>query len=306
MIDNTPPAGSAAAASVPAVQTATARPPRGRAAEFWRKFCRQRLALAAGIFIMLLVIIAILGPYLTPYDPEAPNYDALTLGPSFRHWAGTDEYGRDILSRLIAGTRLSLAVSLSSVFIAAAAGTFLGLLSGYYGGWLDRLIMRGSDVLFSFPDILLAIGIVAILGPGLSNVVVAVAVFGIPSFARIIRSVTLSAKETVFVEAARSMGAKNGRIIWRHIFPETLPSVIVNLTMKIGTAILAASSLSFLGMGAKADEPDWGAMLSMGRDYLSIAPHIVYFPGLAIFLTVLAFNLVGDGLRDALDPKMKN
>lgn len=306
MNDQLQPANRASVMTPAPASSAAERPPGGRAAEFWRKFCQQRMALAAGIFIVLLFIVALFGPYLTPYDPDAPNYDELTLGPSAHHWAGTDEYGRDILSRLIAGTRLSLAVSLSSVFIAAVIGTFLGLLSGYYGGWIDRLIMRGSDVLFSFPDILLAIGIVAILGPGLTNVVIAVAVFGIPSFARVIRSVTLAAKESVFVEAARSMGAKHRRIIWRHIFPETLPSVIVNLTMKIGTAILAASSLSFLGMGAKTSEPDWGAMLSMGRDYLSIAPHIVYFPGLAIFLTVLAFNLVGDGLRDALDPKMKN
>lgn len=278
----------------------------GRAAEFFGKFCKQRLSLVAGIFIILLFIVAIFGPYMTPYNPNEPDYDALMSTPSAAHWAGTDEYGRDILSRLIAGTQLTLSVSLSAVFIAAVFGTVLGLLSGYYGGWLDRLIMRSSDVLFSFPDLLLAIGIVAILGPGLSNVVIAVAVFGTPSFARIIRSVTLSAKETLFVEAARSMGAKDRRIIWRHIFPETVPSVIVNLTMKIGGAILAAASLSFLGMGAKPTEPDWGAMLSMGRDYLSIAPHIVYIPGLAIFLTVLAFNLVGDGLRDALDPKTKN
>jgi len=278
----------------------------GRAAEFFSKFCKQKLSLVAGIFIIFLLIIAIFGPYMTPYNPNEPDYDALMSPPSAAHWAGTDEYGRDILSRLIAGTQLTLSVSLSAVFIAAVLGTVLGLLSGYYGGWLDRLIMRSSDVLFSFPDLLLAIGIVAILGPGLSNVVIAVAVFGTPSFARIIRSVTLSAKETLFVEAARSMGAKNGRIIWRHIFPETVPSVIVNLTMKIGGAILAAASLSFLGMGAKPTEPDWGAMLSMGRDYLSIAPHIVYIPGLAIFLAVLAFNLVGDGLRDALDPKTKN
>ncbi|MCS7464280.1 ABC transporter permease subunit [Paenibacillus doosanensis] len=279
---------------------------KGRAAAFFSKFCKQRLSLAAGIFIVLLAIVALFGPYLTPFDPNEPDYDALMSTPSGAHWAGTDEYGRDIMSRLIAGTRLTLSVSLSAVLIAAVFGTILGLLSGYYGGWLDRLIMRSSDVLFSFPDLLLAIGIVAILGPGLSNVVIAVAVFGIPSFARIIRSVTLSAKETLFVEAARSMGAKNGRIIWKHIFPETVPSVIVNVTMKIGGAILAASSLSFLGMGAKPTEPDWGAMLSMGRDYLSIAPHIVYIPGAAIFLTVLAFNLVGDGLRDALDPKTKN
>ncbi|WP_405174067.1 ABC transporter permease [Paenibacillus sp. FSL H8-0260] len=273
---------------------------------FLRKFSKQKMPLVAAFFIILLFLIAIFGPFLTPYNPDEPNYDALMAGPSAAHWAGTDEYGRDILSRLIDGTRLTLAVSLSSVLIAGVLGTILGLLSGYYGGWLDRIIMRGSDVLFSFPDLLLAIGIVAILGPGLSNVVIAVAVFGTPSFARIIRSVTLSAKETLFVEAARSMGAKHRRIIWRHIFPETVPSIIVNLSMKIGGAILAAASLSFLGMGAKTTEPDWGAMLSMGRDYLSIAPHIVYFPGIAIFLTVLAFNLVGEGLRDALDPKMKN
>ncbi|WP_313640401.1 ABC transporter permease subunit [Paenibacillus sp.] len=279
---------------------------KGRVGVFIRKFSKQKMPLVAAFFIILLFLIAIFGPFLTPYNPDEPNYDALMQGPSAKHWAGTDEYGRDILSRLIDGTRLTLAVSLSSVLIAGVLGTILGLVSGYYGGWLDRIIMRGSDVLFSFPDLLLAIGIVAILGPGLSNVVIAVAVFGTPSFARIIRSVTLSAKETLFVEAARSMGAKNHRIIWRHIFPETVPSIIVNLSMKIGGAILAAASLSFLGMGAKPTEPDWGAMLSMGRDYLSIAPHIVYFPGLAIFLTVLAFNLVGDGLRDALDPKMKN
>ncbi|OME02116.1 glutathione ABC transporter permease [Paenibacillus odorifer] len=279
---------------------------KGSMGVFLRKFSKQKMPLVAAFFIILLFLIAIFGPFLTPYNPDEPNYDALMAGPSAAHWAGTDEYGRDILSRLIDGTRLTLAVSLSSVLIAGVLGTILGLLSGYYGGWLDRIIMRGSDVLFSFPDLLLAIGIVAILGPGLSNVVIAVAVFGTPSFARIIRSVTLSAKETLFVEAARSMGAKHRRIIWRHIFPETVPSIIVNLSMKIGGAILAAASLSFLGMGAKTTEPDWGAMLSMGRDYLSIAPHIVYFPGIAIFLTVLAFNLVGDGLRDALDPKMKN
>lgn len=279
---------------------------KSRFGAFIRKFCKQRMPLVATCFIILLFIVAIFGQFLSPYNPDEPNYDALMEGPSAAHWAGTDEYGRDILSRLIDGTRLTLAVSLSAVAIAAVLGTILGLLSGYYGGWLDRIIMRGSDVLFSFPDLLLAIGIVAILGPGLSNVVIAVAVFGTPSFARIIRSVTLSSKETLFVEAARSMGAKNGRIIWRHIFPETISSIIVNVSMKIGGAILAAASLSFLGMGAKTTEPDWGAMLSMGRDYLSIAPHIVYFPGIAIFLTVLAFNLLGDGLRDALDPKMKN
>lgn len=279
---------------------------RGKLKDFWRKFIKQKLAVISCGFILLLFVLAVIGPYIVPYPPDEPNYDALMMGPSASHWMGTDEYGRDILSRMIEGTRLTMAVSLSAVFISAIAGTILGLISGYYGGWLDRIIMRGSDVMFSFPDLLLAIGIVAILGPGLSNVVIAVAVFGTPSFARIIRSVTLSAKESLFVEAARSMGAKHNRIIWKHIFPETIPSIIVNLSMKIGGAILAAASLSFLGLGAKPTEPDWGAMLSMGRDYLSIAPHIVYFPGLVIFLTVLAFNLIGDGLNDALDPKSKH
>lgn len=281
-------------------------PVRGKFSTFVSKFMKQKLAVVSGVFILILLVLAVIGPHIVPYPPNEPNYDAMMQGPSAAHWAGTDEYGRDILSRLIDGTRLTMSVSLSAVFISAIAGTILGLISGYYGGWIDRLIMRGSDVMFSFPDLLLAIGIVAILGPGLSNVVIAVAVFGTPSFARIIRSVTLSAKESLYVEAARSMGAKNNRIIWKHIFPETVPSIIVNVSMKIGGAILAASSLSFLGLGAKPTEPDWGAMLSMGRDYLSIAPHIVYFPGLLIFLTVLAFNLIGDGLNDALDPKSKN
>ncbi|KOP67849.1 glutathione ABC transporter permease [Bacillus sp. FJAT-18019] len=281
-------------------------PATGKFKAFMSKFMKQKLAVISSGFILLLLALAAIGPHIVPYPPNEPNYDAMMQGPSAAHWAGTDEYGRDILSRLIDGTRLTMVVSLSAVFISAFLGTILGLISGYYGGWIDRLIMRGSDVMFSFPDLLLAIGIVAILGPGLSNVVIAVAVFGTPSFARIIRSVTLSSKESLYVEAARSMGAKHNRIIWKHIFPETIPSIIVNVSMRIGGAILAASSLSFLGLGAKATEPDWGAMLSMGRDYLSIAPHIVYYPGLLIFLTVLAFNLIGDGLNDALDPKTKN
>lgn len=274
--------------------------------DFWIKFSKQRLALVAGIFILVLFVVALIGPLVTPYDPAAPDYDNVLAGPSAAHWAGTDEYGRDIFSRILVGTRISLLVSISAVLIGALVGTFLGLISGYYGGWLDRIIMRSADVLFSFPDLLLAIGIVAIIGPGVFNVVIAVAVFSVPSFARLIRSTTLETNASVYVEAARSMGARDRRIIWKHIFPETVSGIIVYFSMKIGTAILAASSLSFLGLGAKPTSPDWGAMLSMGRDYLSIAPHVVYFPGAAIFLTVLAFNVLGDGLRDALDPKLKN
>lgn len=274
--------------------------------EFFKNWKKQKTAFWASIFILLLIIIAIIGPYIAPYDPYEPDYNLTLQGPSKDHWAGTDEYGRDIFSRLLVGARISLGVSFLAVFLGAAGGIILGLMSGYFGGWLDRIIMRGSDVMFAFPDLLLAIAIVAILGPGLMNVVIAVSIFSIPSFARLVRGSTLEGKESVFVEAAKSMGASHRRIMFKHIFPETLGSLIVFVTMRIGTAILAASSLSFLGLGASPETPDWGAMLSLGRDYLGTASHVVMMPGLAIFLTVLAFNLVGDGLRDVLDPKTKN
>jgi glutathione transport system permease protein len=274
--------------------------------EFMKNWKKQKTAFWAGFFIILLLIIAIIGPAIAPYDPYKPDYNSTLLKPSQEHWAGTDAYGRDIFSRLLVGTRISLSVSFLSVLLGAVIGTFLGLISGYFGGWLDRIIMRSSDVMFAFPDLLLAIAIVAILGPGLNNVIIAVSVFSIPSFARLVRSSSLEAKEVVYVEAAKSMGAPHHKIIIKHILPSTLSSLIVFFTMRIGTAILAASSLSFLGLGASPETPDWGAMLSMGRDYLGTSSHVVIMPGIAIFLTVLAFNLVGDGLRDVLDPKTKN
>ncbi|KLU59930.1 glutathione transport system permease protein GsiD [Peptococcaceae bacterium CEB3] len=274
--------------------------------EFWRKFRRQKLAMVAGAFIVLLFIIAIFGPVIAPYRMDQPDYNNMLAGPSLQHLCGTDEFGRDIFSRILVGTRISLWVGLSSVLVSAFFGTILGLISGFYGKWLDAFIMRFSDVLLAFPGILLAIGIIAILGPGLGNVIIAVAIFGIPIFARIVRSSALTLKNTVYVEAARSVGAQNKRLIWKHIFPGAVSTVIVYFTMRIGTAILTASSLSFLGLGAQPPTPEWGAMLSSGRNYLDQAPHVAVFPGLAIFLTVLAFNLFGDGLRDALDPKIKS
>jgi len=274
--------------------------------EFWRKFKKQRLAFIAGCFIVLLFVIAVIGPYIAPYSIEEPDYDNILSSPSFQHLAGTDAFGRDIFSRIIGGTRISLLVGLTSVLIGAIVGTILGLISGFYGKWLDSIIMRFCDVLFAFPGILLAIGIIAILGPGLGNVIIAVAIFGVPTFARIVRSSTLSIKATLFVEAAQSIGVSPRRIIWKHIFPGTVSSIIVYFTMRIGTAILTAASLSFLGLGAQPPSPEWGAMLSSGRDFLNTAPHVTIFPGLAIFVTVLAFNLLGDGLRDALDPKLKD
>ncbi len=274
--------------------------------EFWRKFKKQKTAMIAGIFICLFIITAIIGPYIVPYDTSEPDYDHLLEGPSSEHWFGTDAYGRDIFSRVIVGSRISLAVGLSSVVFGAVLGSILGLVSGYYGGLIDNVIMRIADVLFAFPGIILAIGIIAILGPGLYNVVFAVAIFSTPMFARIVRGNTLAIKKTVYVEAAKSIGTKDRRIMFKHILPGTFSGIIVYFTMRIGTSILTASSLSFLGMGAQPPTPEWGAMLSSGRDYLGVASHITFFPGLAIFITVLAFNLLGDGLRDALDPKIDN
>ena len=274
--------------------------------DFWKKFRKQKLALVAGIFVLLLFLLAIIGPYITPYKSSEFDYNAILQGPSLKHLAGTDTYGRDIFSRIIQGTRISLFVGFISVLLGAIGGTLLGLISGFYGKWVDGLIMRICDVLFAFPGMILAIGIIAILGPGLENVIIAVAIFSVPIFARIVRSTTLSVKASLYVEATRSIGAKNKRLIWKHIFPGTLSSVIVYFTMRIGNAILTAASLSFLGLGAQPPSPEWGAMLSSGRDYISTAPFVAIFPGIAIFITVLAFNLLGDGLRDALDPKIKD
>ena len=277
----------------------------GKVKAFIKKFMKRKTAVAAFIVMCFLLLLAVVGPYIAPYSADAYDYDNILSGPTAAHLFGTDQFGRDILSRIMAGAPLTLGVALSSVIVGAALGTVLGLFAGYYGGWIEMLVMRGADVLFSFPDILLAIAIVACLGPGIVNVFIAVAVFTVPSFARIMRSATLAVKCSLYVEVARSLGCKDGRILFKHIFPGTIQSLIVNFTLRIGSAIMAASSLSFLGFGANVTDPEWGAMLSQGRSYLSTAPHMVYLPGLVIFVTVLAFNLFGDGLRDTLDPKIK-
>ena len=277
----------------------------GKVKAFIKKFMKRKTAVVAFFVMFLLLILAVVGPYVAPYAPDAFDYNNMLSGPTAAHPFGTDQFGRDILSRIMAGAPLTLGVALSSVIVGATIGTVLGLLSGYYGGWIEMLVIRGSDGLFSFPDILLAIAIVACLGPGIINVFIAVAVFTVPSFARIMRSATLAVKGSLYVEVARSLGCKDGRILFKHIFPGTIQSLIVNFTMRIGSAIMAASSLSFLGFGANVTDPEWGAMLSQGRSYLATAPHMVYLPGLVIFVTVLAFNLFGDGLRDTLDPKIK-
>ncbi|MGC1818922.1 MAG: glutathione ABC transporter permease GsiD [Casimicrobiaceae bacterium] len=274
--------------------------------EFWRRFKRQKVALVAGAFVLLLVVVAIAAPWMVPYDAETYfDYDALNAAPSLAHWFGVDSLGRDIFSRIVMGARISLAAGFLSVAVGSVVGTGLGLVAGYYEGWWDRIIMRICDVLFAFPGILLAIGIVAILGGGMANVIVAVAIFSIPTFARLVRGNTLALKHLTFIEAARSLGASDRTIILRHIFPGTISAVVVYFSLRIGTSIITAASLSFLGMGAQPPTPEWGAMLDAARSDMLVAPHEAIFPALAIFLTVLAFNLLGDGLRDALDPKLR-
>ena len=274
--------------------------------EFWRRFRRQPLAITSGLFVVMLILLAIVAPWIAPFDAENYfDYDRLNDGPSPLHWFGVDSLGRDIFSRVLLGARISLAAGVLAVLIGALIGTVLGLLAGYYEGWWDRIIMRICDVLFAFPGILLAIAVVAVMGSGMANVIIAVAVFSVPAFARLVRGNTLVLKHQTFVESARSIGASDMTILFSHILPGTVSSIVVYFTMRIGTSIISAASLSFLGLGAQPPTPEWGAMLNEARADMVIAPHVALFPSLAIFLTVLAFNLLGDGLRDALDPKIK-
>jgi glutathione transport system permease protein len=273
--------------------------------EFWRKFRKQHVAVAAGLFVLLLVLIAVIAPLIVPYDAENFfDYDSLNALPSLKHWFGVDPLGRDIFSRILMGARISLTAGFVSVAVGALIGTGLGLVAGYYEGWWDRVIMRLCDVLFAFPGILLAIGIVAILGGGMANVIIAVSIFSIPTFARLVRGNTLSLKHLTFIEAARSIGASDWTIVIRHIFPGTIAAVVVYFSLRIGTSIITAASLSFIGMGAQPPTPEWGAMLNEARADMMTSPHVAIFPSLAIFLTVHAVNLRGDGRRDALAPKI--
>lgn len=273
---------------------------------FLRRFTKDRVGMISLIVVALLILTAVVGPWVVPYDPENFfDYDHLNEGPSAMYWFGVDSLGRDVFSRIIAGTRLSLMTGLGSVFAGAVIGTVLGLLAGYYEGWTDRIVMRISDVLFAFPGILLAIGIVAILGGGLLNVVMAVAIFSVPAFARLVRGNVLVLKHETYVEAARSIGAGDAVIIFRHILPGTISVILVYLSMRIGSVIITASSLSFLGLGAQPPSPEWGAILNEAREDILTAPHAALFAVGAIFITVLAFNILGDALRDALDPKMR-
>lgn len=273
--------------------------------DFYSKLRKNKSALVGGYLIIILVLIALIGPYLTSQTPDAVDYGVKLQGPSAEHWFGTDHHGRDIFTRVIHGLGITMGIGISATILGGIVGIFLGLISGYYGGKSDAIIMRMMDVLLAFPGILLALALISILGANLRNVIFAVAIFAIPTFARIVRGSTLATKKLEYIDAMKALGASDTRIIFKHILPNILSPIIVQASLFIATAVLSASGLSFLGMGAQPPSPELGALLSDGRDFMWDAGHIALFPGLVIMLIVLAFNIFGDGLRDALDPKMK-
>lgn len=277
---------------------------RGRSV--WRRIVGHRLAMLGLCIVVLFIALAVLAPWISPYNPTASSFAKRLQPPSGEHWLGNDELGRDLLSRLLHGSRISLRIGIISIGIGIAVGVPLGLVSGYYGRWIDLIIQRFIDVMLAFPGILLAIVLVSALGVGLENVMIAVGIVSIPTYARIVRGSALSLKETEFVQAAKAAGAGDFVIIFRHVLPNCIAPVIVQSSLQVGSAILWAAGLGFLGLGAQPPQPEWGTILSRGRQYLLVAPHITTFTGLSIMLVVLGFNLLGDGLRDALDPRLKD
>lgn len=266
----------------------------------------NRLALAGLLVLAVLAAVAMVGPWLAPYDPNEVNVPGRLVGPSWAHPFGTDNLGRDVLSRVLVGARVSLQVGFVAVGISLTAGLLIGLVAGFYSGATDALLMRTMDVLFAFPAILLAIAVLAILGPGITNAMIAIGIVYTPIFARIVRAATLVVSAQLYVRAARAVGAGDLRILLHHVLPNIAAPVIVQTSLSLAFAILAEAALSFLGLGVQRPDPAWGRMLAEGRDFVSQAPWMGIFPGLAIFATVLAFNVVGDGLRDALDPRQRS
>jgi peptide/nickel transport system permease protein len=271
----------------------------------WRPLRRHRLAVAGLVVMGLLALAALFADVVAPYSPLQIAMPDRLKPPSLRHLLGTDDFGRDVLSRIIHGSRISLEVGAIAVGIAVAVGVVLGVGAGYLGGRTDSIIMRTMDIVLAFPAILLAIGIMAILGPSTANVMIAIGIVYIPIFARVVRGSTLQVKAQEYVEAARAMGSSDPRIVVRHILPGTLDTIIVQVSLSLAFAILAEAALAFLGLGTQPPTPSWGSMLSSGREWIERAPWLTIFPGLAIFITVLALNVIGDGLRDALDPRLR-
>ena len=274
--------------------------------EVWRRLKQNKSAMVGLGIILVLIFSALLADIIAPFGIDDQNLMNALQKPNSTHWFGTDNFGRDIFSRVVHGSRISLQVGFIAVGIAMITGGILGAIAGYYGGKLDNFIMRMMDILLAIPSILLAISIVAALGPGLSNVMIAVGISSIPSYSRIVRASVLTLKDQEFVEAARAVGANDVRIIGRHIIPNSMAPIIVQATLGVAGAILSAAGLSFIGLGIQPPTPEWGAMLSSGRQFIRDYPHMTAFPGLAIMITIFGLNLLGDGLRDALDPRLKN
>ncbi|MEG0473976.1 MAG: ABC transporter permease subunit, partial [Solibacillus sp.] len=268
---------------------------------FMKRLLKNKAAVIGGLVILFIILVGIIGPFLMKTDPNAQDILNKLQPPSKEHWFGTDNFGRDIFTRIVFGTKLTLKVGFLSVLIGGVVGIVLGIVSGYYGGIIDTFIMRVMDVLLAFPGMLLALAIVSVLGGSLTNVIIAIGIFSVPAFARIVRGSTLQVKKLEYIDAVRALGASDGRIIFRHILPNIMSPIIVQATMRIATAILTASGLAFIGLGAQPPASEWGAMLSDGRAYMHNASHMVLFPGMMIVIVVLAFNIFGDGLRDALD-----
>jgi len=283
--------------------TAAAQTVRRRRA--WQAFRRQRLAVAGSVIVALFVVVALLGPKAAPYDPVKQNVRIRFQAPSSAHLLGTDEFGRDLLSRLLHGAWISCEVGIISVALAGLFGVLLGLVAGYRGGWLDTALTLAMDVLYAFPGLLLAIALVAVLGSSLRNVFVAIAVTNVPTFMRIVRGSVLAVRRTPYVEAAIAAGVSVPRLLARHIFPNITPPLIVHTSLTFAYAVLAEASLAYLGLGNKPPSPSWGSMLNSSYGVLETAPWLSIVPGAAIALTVLGFNLLGDGLRDALDPRLR-
>ncbi len=277
----------------------------GMGTKLVRRFMRNRMATVGVVILFFILFIAVFAPWIAPYSPQSQNLRRRFETSSSDHWFGTDELGRDIFSRIVYGSRVSLMVGFAAAFGGLVVGVIIGMLSGFYGGRFDDLVMRLIDVMMSFPGILLAILIVSVIGTGTVNVIIALAVWRIPTFARISRGSVLTLKEKEFVEAARALGANMPRIVFRHLALNSLPPILVYLSLSTATAILTAASLSFLGLGVQPPTAEWGLMVSTGRQFLRQAPHLIMIPGVAILLTVLSINFVGDALRDVLDPRLK-
>lgn len=278
---------------------------RSQWAAVWRSLKRNKMAMAGLVIILIIIFAAIFADYLAPYSYREQNLRNINQPPNSQHILGTDDLGRDVLSRIIHGSRISLQVGIVAVGIAVIIGGSLGALSGYYGGKLDNVIMRFMDIFLAIPQILLAIAIVSAFGGGLFKVMIAVGISSVPTYARIVRASVITIKEQEFIEAAKAIGANDFRIIVKHIIPNSLAPVIVQGTLGVAGAILSAAGLSFIGLGITPPTPEWGAMLSSGRNLIRTAPHVATFPGLAIMITIFSLNLLGDGLRDALDPRLK-